>query len=378
MRKTLSILTLPILFSLSIAVQCLGATELDLLTSTEEPLAAQSSDLLITPNIDSSQTTIETSLESDNEPLLLPYRPEDYEDPDLYINFTRSQLLAQFKKGLWASTPTDKVVIPAGPTTQEQLNNLSSLQDHELMDFLRKKQSFLDRFAKVLKTFRLKPKTINRVLKEVNDQFFDSSQLISRSNTIGSTVMFSLSGGLALPRKIVEKLKDRPIGRFIPQSGGFYYLLGLGAGVTRVTHPESKQSRWYLELFMDTESLKNTLSGLVEFSAAGTYGVVYEYRPESFWTQKMETTYGGLAGLFKKGPNQFGWAASTGLSAPPGIGAFLIYQDLTTRRYFLRLNISPVFAPFRWTYRFFDYSTRAFSAWIRNPLGRSCRQLFTR
>lgn len=377
MEKYLSALPLLVIFTLFSFQSPLWATEIKPSIVVEETPEMQSSDLLVAPELNDGNGAPVSFSESENELLLLPYRPGDFEDPSLAINFTRSQLMNQFFQSLNAEMPTDFVLIPAGPTSIQQIEKLQTLNDAELMDFLRKKQSFLSRFASVLKTLRLKPKTINQALREVNEEFFKSSALIARSNAIGTTLMFSVSGGLALPKKIVERLRDRPIGRFIPDSGGFYYLLGLGAGVTRVSNPQSNKNKWYLELFMDTERLKNTLSGLVEFSAAGTYGVVYEYRPDSFWTQKMDTTYGGLAGLFKKGPNQFGWAASTGLSVPPGIGAFLIYQDFTTRRYFLRLNISPVFLPFHWTYRFFDYSTKAFGAWIRNPLGRSCRKLFT-
>lgn len=350
-----------------------GAIVGENLESSEE---IRSSDILFSANDEHGQSAELNS--EDTEPLLLPYRPDDYADQSQYMNFTRSQLMSVFVNALDAKMPEDHIVIPAAPTQTTHLHALDALTDHELLDFLRKKQSFLNRFAGVLKTLHFKPKTINKALAEVNEEFFDSATLIARSNTIGSTVMFSLSGGLALPKKFTEKLKERPLGKFLPESGGFYYLLGFGAGITRVTNPNTQKAKWYLELFMDTESLKNTLSGLVELSAAGTYGVVYEYRPESFWTQKMETTYGGLAGLFKRGPNQFGWAASTGLSAPPGIGAFLIYQDHTTRRYFLRLNISPLFLPLQWSYKFISNSTRAFGQWVKNPTGRSCSQLFIR
>jgi hypothetical protein len=221
------------------------------------------------------------------------------------------------------------------------MQKLELLNEPELQSFLGKKQKFLARMSKVLTFFRLKPKIVNKVLNEVNNKFYNSSRLIANSNSVGGTVMFSISGGLALPKKIVEKLENRAVGKFIPKSGGFFYLVGLGVGVARHVQPHGR-ANWVLDVFVDAEKLQSTVTGIAEVSAAGTYGVVYEFREGNFKSQTTKTTYGGVAGVFRQGENQFGWAASTGLSIPPGIGALLVFTDTTTRHYLLRMNFSRI------------------------------------
>jgi hypothetical protein len=153
--------------------------------------------------------------------------------------------------------------------------------------------------------------------------------------------MFTLSGGLALPSILVQKLKGTRIGRYIPDAGGFYYVLGMGAGLTR--HVANGRSNLLIEVFIDRERLNSSLTGIVEVSAAGTYGVVYEHREGAFRSQNNRTAYGGAAGVFREGPNQFGWAASTGVSFPPFIGSVLIYVDSARRDYIVRLNLTKAY-----------------------------------
>ena len=48
-------------------------------------------------------------------------------------------------------------------------------------------------------------------------------------------------------------------------------------GVARHIQPDGHPN-WVLDVFADVEHLKSTLTGIIEVSAAGTYGVVYELR----------------------------------------------------------------------------------------------------
>ena len=41
-----------------------------------------------------------------------------------------------------------------------------------------------------------------------------------------SVSQISQNETLPLPKKLIEKLQDRPIGKYLPESGGFFYLLG--------------------------------------------------------------------------------------------------------------------------------------------------------
>lgn len=234
-----------------------------------------------------------------------------------------------------------QINIPLSIYNSRMLKLLESLSLSELNRFIEKKQSFLSRFAHLLQQFNVKPLTINQALIELNEQFYQSHRLLGKSNSLGGTVMFSISGGLALPQKVVRALKNKFqfADKYLPESGGFYYLLGLGAGIVKTRDLVTSKEKISFELFVDSERLIKTMTGMVEVSMAGTYGVIYELRDGSFQRQSNQTFYGGATGVFRRGETQFGWAASTGLSIPPGIGAFLIYQDQTTRHYLLRGSV---------------------------------------
>ncbi len=250
-------------------------------------------------------------------------------------DFNRERFVERVRAEMNKEIPKDVLYDFEGPRTEAELDKLLQLSDVEISSFLAKKKAFLGKFAKVLAFFRVGPGKINKALNELNDRFYESSHVVSRSNVKGGSMMFSLSGGLALPQKVMEAMHKRNIGSFIPKSGGFYYMLGLGAGFTRKVD-ENNKAKFVFEVFVDVEKLKKTLTGIVEVSAAGTYGLVFEKREGPFMTQKNTTMYGGATGVFRQGPNQFGWAASTGLSFPPGIGIFLVYQDEATRYYLFR------------------------------------------
>lgn len=251
--------------------------------------------------------------------------------------FNREAFVKKARAAMNSEIPKDALYDFEVPRTEAELSKVLELSDEEIAKFLAKKSAFLGKFAKVLSFFKLKPGKINKALNELNNRFYESSHVVSRSNVKGGTMMVSIGGGLALPQKVMEALRGRSIGKFIPESGGFFYMLGLGAGVSRQVGPDGK-SKMVFEIFMDVERLKKTLTGVAELSAAGTYGLVFEKRDGAFASQKNTTMYGGATGVFRQGSNQFGWAASTGMSMPPGIGIFLVYQDHATRYYLFRME----------------------------------------
>lgn len=203
--------------------------------------------------------------------------------------------------------------------------------------FNAKKQKFITRFRNTLKFLHLKETWINKAVAEVETKFNESAPLIARSNTLGGTVSFSVNGGLALPHKIVERLQGTRIGRFIPQNGGFYYLMGIGFGFVRQQLPDGR-NRWAFESYVDVERLLRAFTGMAEAGVAGNYGVVYESREGKFSVNRSNVTYGGVAGSFRHGQNVFGWSATSGVSFPPFIGAVLVYTDASTRYYLFRVS----------------------------------------
>nr|BFD58321.1 hypothetical protein CKG001_04280 [Bdellovibrio sp. CKG001]BFD61750.1 hypothetical protein BdHM001_04310 [Bdellovibrio sp. HM001]BFD65573.1 hypothetical protein HAGR004_05950 [Bdellovibrio sp. HAGR004] len=249
--------------------------------------------------------------------------------------FHREDFIKRARLAMKADIPKDVVYEFEGPRTEAELEKLLQLPDAEIEVFLAKKKAFLGKFARVLRFFKVSPAKVNKALNELNARFYESSHVVSKSNVKGGTVMFSISAGLALPQKVMEAMRARSIGNFVPASGGFYYMLGLGAGFSRQVGADGK-ARFVFELFLDVEKLKKTLTGIAEVSAAGTYGLVFEKREGSIRSQKSTTMYGGATGVFRQGSQQFGWAASTGMSLPPGIGILLVYQDEATRYYLFR------------------------------------------
>lgn len=308
-----------------------------------EVLPDNSQDMIITGSLGKTgalESLRSTDPDLDGQALEFSYNPKDYEG-NFDTTGNKEQLLESLRAEMKLEQDSSVVKIPVAPSTNEQMQKIETMSEAELQMFLGKKTKFLERMSKVLSFFHLKAKMINKVLNEVNNKFYNSARLIANSNAVGATVMISVSGGIALPRKIVERLEGRSVGKYIPKSGGFAYLLGFGAGFGRHIQP-SGRSHWVFDVFVDVERLKKTITGIVEVSTAGTYGVVYELREGSFKSQKTDTTYGGVAGVFRQGEAQFGWAASTGLSFPPGIGAILVFDNETTRHYLLRLDFTKI------------------------------------
>jgi hypothetical protein len=318
-------------------------------------LAAEPPDLLIFPSSETKTTATEVGSSSDlsNEEFKVLYDPRiDGEIHTVTAPTRRESLKTTFdqQSEILRNGPVqDRTYIPLLPTSPEDFNELLKMSDQDIETFLSRKTAFLNRFSKVLEKFRLKSATINKAVLEINQRFFNSRKVIAKSNTIGGGAMFSVSAGLALPKKMMDSLKKTRIGKHLPESGGFYYLLGLGAGLSRTESGDNGMSSakrtWVLDLYLDVERLKSTLTGIAEVSAAGTYGIVYESREGNFPKAQTDVTYGGVAGVFRGGENQFGWAASTGMSFPPGIGAFLVFQDVGYRFYLLRVDKSGAHLP---------------------------------
>ncbi len=289
---------------------------------------------------------------------------------------TKQALIETLRRSIGTETKDARgVLIPLGPESLEELSVFEKASSVEIESFLSKKAAFLAKFAKITGTFRLKPALVSKALKEINAKFYSSANLIMKSNAYSGTTMFSLSTGLALPERIMEAMRGSRMGRFVPEKSGFFYMIGLGAGLSSVPSKKSDRRVMQLEIFLDLESLKKSISGILEISIAGNYGVVFEHRDGHFASQRGVTTYGGVAGVFREGPHQFGWAASTGLSIPPGIGAFLVYQDHAYRHYLLRVNREGISVPALQGSK--DKLVEFFMKVIgRKPAARSCRDLF--
>jgi hypothetical protein len=270
--------------------------------------------------------------------------------------------------------PDNQIYDFENPRTAEELQIVLQMDDKHISKFLERKAAFQGKFVKVLSFFRLSAGKINKALADINRHFYQSSHVIAHSNAKGVSLRFSLSAGLALPGKIMASLREKSIGKFIPESGGFHYLLGVGADVIRKTD-ESGKSKLVFELFVDAEKLKSTLTGVAKMSTSGTLGFIFENRQGPFLTQENTTRYGGATGAFTSGKSHFSWAVSTGFSLPPAVPAVLVYQDQVNRFYLFRLEGLKVSLPALGLVR--DNIISAFRSLVLNKgVAVRCEQVF--
>lgn len=262
------------------------------------------------------------------------------------------------------------LAFPFAPSKIEKLASLNDLSASEIELFMSRRQIILEKFAKTLKFMRVKTSVLNSAMIMFNDKLYASSNIIAKANSYGGTAMFTINGGLALPEKLMNRVKQTKWGKLIPERGGFYYVLGLGAGISRTN--ENGKSRLSLELFLDLERLNRSFSGIIEAGVAGTYAFVYEVREGKTPVQQANVNYTGVLGVFRDGPKQFGWGASSGFSVPPLIGAVLFYEDKVDRYYLLRINRDGLSSPG------FQHAKNVVIGLVRQQLGlvtKFCRAL---
>jgi hypothetical protein len=292
-----------------------------------------STNMLIVP-ISQSVTSSPADEVTENEELEIHLDPSEIsaiED----LHFNRDQFVNSSREEMSKELSGEQIQIPQGPGTEAELDKVLKMSDQEIAIFLGRKEKFLSKFARALAFFRMKPAKINKALGDLNRRLYESSNVIARSNTKGGTLAVSLSTGFALPQKIMRALRQRNIGNFIPDSGGFHYLMDLGVGFSRTINANGK-SKFVLDIYFDVQRLKSSLTGVIDASASVLYGVTFEDRHGNFAQQDAELLTGGLAGIIRQGDKQFAWSGLLGVSIPPGIGAVIFYQSSATRFYLFR------------------------------------------
>lgn len=323
--------------------------------------------LLIVPEQDSLTTT-----SIDDSEIKIQFDPSEIQDP--IKDFNRQRFIENSLARMNIPPSNDKVEIWSGPRNNEHLEKILELTDPEIALFLGKKEAVLNKLAKTLSFFKLPPQKINKALLEINKLFYDNSHIVSRSNTRGGTLSFVISAGLALPQKVIHALKQRSIGKFIPEKGGFYYLLGFGVSFARHID-ENKKSKYVFEVFMDVERLNSTMTGIIRASTGLQYGLIFEKRDTNFTAQKFNVSTSGVTGILKQGHGHFGWNGSTGITMPPGLSVLLVYKSDSARYYLFRTENLKASLPA------LNLMKESFINYLKNLLGNktkiiSCNQAF--
>ena len=226
--------------------------------------------------------------------------------------------------------------------------------------FLAKKAKFKERVAKIFRYFKLKETWLAKVSEEIDQQFESKKKIIMIDNVNGGTLSFNVGLGLALPQKIAAALRTTKLGGWFPESGGFFYLLGLGFGVARQVDAETHKSSWVLETFLDVERLDRSLTFIVKAGAWANLGYIREVRKASGLRKAtFEVTHGGALGLVRSNETQLGIEHSAGITFPPFLGAMTVHTDTTVRYYLLRVSDHGIFEKFLASVKNFTRAARS-------------------
>lgn len=296
-----------------------------------------SNDLLLYPSQSSEPPGV-----TDSKELTIVYEGQKIPEADLYLPHERQKIFDMLKIEILSrrSDISKTLEIPFAPQSIEDLEKLNDLSTEDIKMFLRKKETWLQRLSKVILKLKIPTVVGNKLLNEVNQKIYNSTKAIANSNTKRKSVFITVSAGIALPQFIVQKLKQTSIGRFIPDSGGFFYLFGIGGYLTKKINPETLKKEMVLELFADKQSLIKSTSGILDLSLNLYVGGIQEYREKGATTQKVLITNLGAAGSMRTGLNHTGWTLPFGVGAVPFAGWFLVHDNEGIRKHLGDWNIS--------------------------------------
>jgi len=297
-----------------------------------------SRDFLIYPNKSSG-----APVHNESQDLTVVYDGQKLSETELYLPNEKSKILDMLKIKIMNETLTihNNITVPLAPQSVSDLDKLNDLSGDELKTFLRKKETWLQNIAKVFKKLNVSPLVANKILKEANQKIYNSTKSIAKSNTGRKPVYIAVSAGIALPQYLVAKLKQTPIGRFIPDSGGFYYLFGFGGSLYRKVNPATLKKELFIEFLTTKEELVKSMSGVLDLSLNLYMGSTQEFRASGAEkTQKVLITNLGAAGSMRTGTNHAGWTVPIGIGAIPVVGWFLVHENNAVLNYHGDWNIT--------------------------------------
>lgn len=159
-----------------------------------------------------------------------------------------------------------------------------------------------------------------------------SSDAIVGSNRTGVVISFSLSLGLGLSDKLLSRISSSRVRSWIPESGGFYYVVSGGFGFYLHEKPRARR-RLVLEFFSDFDSLDTVHTYAAEGSVAVNWGVAVD-RAAAPGIAKMNSHYIGILGVVRQSPEHFSYSLITGLAFPPYFPVGMVYTNQTSRAHF--------------------------------------------
>lgn len=216
-------------------------------------------------------------------------------------------------------------IVPEAPSTSAGLDSLRDLSARDIQIFLVKKEKFLNKLSAWLRWLRLPRALHNRVLRTMNDRFFQSAALIAKANSQGGLVRFQGGAGFGLRSQMVEKLRTTKLGSWLPSSGGFFLSFGFGASLSRVD--QDGRRFWALEFFADASRLSSVKTYVLEAFAGLSFNYLAQREEEARGRiANLRATIQGPVGTVTEGKGFFSYGPSLVLGFPPLQGSLLFYE----------------------------------------------------
>lgn len=221
-----------------------------------------------------------------------------------------------------------EVIVPISVDNKELLENTKSLTEEELEKFLSKKTEYLNKLAKTFKVFYLPAKKINKILNNLNQQFYRNAKVVANSNEIVRNLALGGSLGLGLNDWLVKQARKIPLLQNLPERSGFYFLFNLGISV--IKRIENGKVTYRLEPVIEFRRATRIFSPFI-FGAFGfTYTRTWENQKKGQSVQSADYYKISIVNILS-GLSQFGFSFAAAAVFPPGGGSIAGMEGVSYR-----------------------------------------------
>ena len=267
--------------------------------------------------------------------LTFKYDPSALQDAvKIDIEYSKLQNLSrEMSSEVYQRQLQEKVIIPIASASAEKLELAEKLSPEELKSFLSKKTKFLESVAKTFTFIKFQPKAVNKIIFLLNDHFFKNAGVIANANTRVLNLQIGIGGGLGLADWMMSQLKKSPYFRDLPNTTGFYFMLGTGISFGKTV--ENGKTRFFIEPIIEFRRSTKIFSPFL-FGAAGFIGnFTWENRSKASLVQEA-AFYKVSSATVINGGQHFGFSGAAAMALPPGGGAV---AGIEGKVYRLRLTV---------------------------------------
>lgn len=195
--------------------------------------------------------------------------------------------------------------------------------------FLRNRAWFLKAAHRILRPVTFNDEKFRDRMLKIDEFVIKSADAIAMSVRTGIVLTVSLSLGLGISERLRARIRNRILLRLIPESGGFYYVVGLGLGFFQQRISPQK-NRLVCEFVGDLDRLQKIHTYAGEVSVALNWGVALD-RASNSGVEKMDSHYIGILGVMRQSAEHFSYSLITGFALPPYLPVGMVYSNYTSR-----------------------------------------------